>query len=57
MKLLLKAFRNGFGALIALVSRLIPLKKLKEMRKHKHWLTKKHQKLNCINFFLAHFAL
>ena len=35
MKLLLKAFRNGLGALIALISRLIPVKKVKEVFKSK----------------------
>ena len=29
MKLFIKAFRNGLGALIALVSRLIPVSKVK----------------------------
>ena len=57
MKLLLKAFRNGFGALIALVSRLIPVKKVKRDAQAQALADAKAAKIELYQFFACPFCI
>ncbi len=57
MKLLLKAFRNGFGALIALVSRLIPVKKVKRDAQAQVLADAKAAKIELYQFFACPFCI
>lgn len=57
MKLLLKAFRNGFGALIALVSRLIPVKKVKRDAQAQALADEKAAKIELYQFFACPFCI
>jgi glutaredoxin len=57
MKLLLKAFRNGFGSLIALVSRLIPVKKVKRDAQAQALADEKASKIELYQFFPCPFCI
>jgi len=57
MKILLKAFRNGLGALIALISRLIPVKKVKRDAKAQELANEKAKKIELYQFFACPFCI
>ena len=57
MKLLLKAFRNGLGSLIALVSRLIPVKKVKRDAQAQTIADKKAANIELYQFFACPFCI
>lgn len=57
MKLFIKAFRNGFGALIALVSRLIPVSKVKRDAKAQVLADEKAAKIELYQFFACPFCI
>lgn len=57
MKLLLKVFRNGLGALIALISRLIPVKKVKRSAKAQEAADKKAETIELYQFFACPFCI
>ncbi|CAC9599914.1 Glutaredoxin [uncultured Candidatus Thioglobus sp.] len=57
MKLLLKAFRNGLGVLIALISRLIPVKKVKRDVKAQEAADNKAKNIELYQFFACPFCI
>ncbi|MCH9745976.1 MAG: glutathione S-transferase N-terminal domain-containing protein [Proteobacteria bacterium] len=57
MKLLLKAFRNGLGSLIALVSRLIPVKKVRRDAQAQTIADKKAANIELYQFFACPFCI
>ena len=57
MKLLLKAFRNGLGALIALISRLIPVKKVKRSAQEQEAVNNKAKNIELYQFFACPFCI
>ena len=57
MKLLLKAFRNGLGSLIALVSRLIPVKKVKRDAQAQALADEKAKNIELYQFFACPFCI
>ena len=57
MKLLLKAFRNGLGSLIALVSRLIPVKKVKRDAQAQALADEKAANIELYQFFACPFCI
>lgn len=57
MKILLKAFRNGLGALIALISRLIPVKKVKRDTDAQAVADTKAQTIELYQFFACPFCI
>ncbi len=57
MKLLLKTFRNGLGALIALISRLIPVKKIKRNSQAQEAANTKAKNIELYQFFACPFCI
>jgi glutaredoxin len=57
MKLLLKAFRNGLGALISLISWLIPVRKIKRSVEAQALADKKAQNIELYQFFACPFCI
>jgi glutaredoxin len=57
MKLFIKAFRNGLGALIALVSRLIPVSKVKRDAQAQVLADEKAAKIELYQFFACPFCI
>lgn len=57
MKILIKVLRNGLGTLIALISRLIPVKKIKRDVKAQELANEKAQKIELYQFFACPFCI
>ncbi|MDB2589937.1 glutathione S-transferase N-terminal domain-containing protein [Candidatus Thioglobus sp.] len=57
MKLFIKAFRNGLGSLIALVSRLIPVSKVKRDAQAQVLADEKAAKIELYQFFACPFCI
>ncbi len=57
MKLLLKAFRNGLGALIALISWLIPVSKVKRDDQQQQKVDEKTKNIELYQFFACPFCI
>ena len=57
MKILLKAFRNGLGALIALISRLIPVKKVRRSTQEQELADAKAKNIVLYQFFACPFCI
>jgi glutaredoxin len=57
MNILLKGFRNGLGGLIALISRLIPVNKIKRNAKLQEVANNKAKKIELYQFFACPFCI
>jgi glutaredoxin len=57
MNILLKGFRNGLGGLIALISRLIPVNKIKRNAELQEIANNKAKKIELYQFFACPFCI
>lgn len=57
MKLLLRGFRNGLGAIIALISWLIPVRKIKSSKAGQKEVNKKTANIELYQFFGCPFCI